>query len=318
MSEALHPSVLDFHSPRRPTTEAFRQLLAWQSAVCTHVQEGWAALLARPVTLQAGKIEPVQYHTALHRLPEDGLGIYFSVSDLLLPAMIVFSGRQVQGLVADLLDLPGDTWPEVKKLTSVEDAMLELLLQKLAEGIGEGWPASTSLKCRYLETTSKPQRTRLFPMGSALFCLRFKIQSRFGEDVCYWLMLKEETERLILDQLGEGAPEETNGPHPDLLALAERVPLDIVVQLGKAELTMSQIAALSVGDVLVLDQLVSRPLVAAIEGTPKWAGVPKRIGSRQALEVTHVVEGDSVAAIAAQSPPATSQKIVAGPAGRRA
>ncbi|SFI36638.1 FliM/FliN family flagellar motor switch protein [Planctomicrobium piriforme] len=293
MSEVVSPSLLDFHSPRRAPTEALRQLAAWQANVCAQVQDGWAGLLARPVTLKSGKIDSAQYHAALQRLPEDGLGVYFSIGDSLLPSMLVFSARQVQALIADLLDLPGGKWPVPAKLSAAEDAMLELLFQKLAEAIGDGWPEDTPLKCRYLETTSKPHRTRLFPIGSPLFSLKLTIDSRFGEDTCTWLMLKEETERLLLDRLGHESPEDRTA-HPDLAALAERVPLDFVVELGKAELSMSQASDLAVGDVLILDQLVTRPLIASLEGLPKWVGMPKRIGSRQAFEVTQVIDSGAM------------------------
>lgn len=296
MSDDVSPSLLDFSTPRRPPTEALRQLSAWQSNVCSLTRDHWASLLSRPVGLTPGKIEPVQYYPAMQRLPETGLGVYFSIGESLLPSMMVFSARQVQALLADLLDLPGGKWPEPARLTAVEDSMLELLFQKLAESIGDGWPGDQALSCRFLETTYKPQRTRLFPVGSQLFALNITIDSRFGEDPVTWLMLKEETERFLLEQLGS-EPADDSMSHPDLVALTERVPLDLVVELGKAELTMSQVAELSVGDVLVLSQLVSRPLIASLEGQAKWVGVPKRIGGRQAFEITQVIESGNIGVI---------------------
>lgn len=291
MSEESHPSVLDFHSPRRPPIEAWRQLSAWQKGVCTHIQEGWAPLLALPETLQPGKIEPLQFDASLRRLPEEGIAVCFALGEEHLPSMMVFSARQIHTLLADLLSLPGETWPEERKLTTVEESMLELLFQKLGEAISEAWPASKPIPCRYLETEAKPQRTRLFPMGSPLLTLKLTIRSRFGEDTCYWLMLKEETEHLLLDHFGEAEIEERT-PHPDLATLTERVPLELVVQLGETELTMSQATELAIGDVLILDQFVSRPLVATLAGQPKWGGFPVRIGSRQGFEVTRVINGN--------------------------
>jgi|GEM_PF-578595 len=289
MSQTDSPSLLDFYSPRRPPSEALRLLSAWQSHVCEHLRDGWGTLLARPVTLTPDKIEPVQYAAALNQLPEEGLGIYFSIGESLLPSMMVLSSRQVQGLLADLLDLPGGKWPAPAKLTAVEDSMLELLFLKLAESVGDAWPGETVLACRFLETTSKPQRTRLFPIGAPLFSLRMTIDSRFGQETLTWLVLKEETERLLSELSLPDGPDDQMA-NPDLVSMIERVPLDVVVQLGKVELSMSQASELSVGDVLILDQMVTRPLVATLEGAPKWIGVPKRIGGRQAFEISHVID----------------------------
>lgn len=296
MTDAPQHSVLDFSSPRRPPTEALRQLSTWQANICAHAQDGWASLLAHPIRMQPGKIEPMQHLAALSRLPDEGIGVYFSIGESLLPSMLVFSARQVQGLVADLLDLPGDQWPEPTPLSAAEDSMLELLFAKVADAIGEAWPGAEPLKCSFLEMTTKPQRTRLFPLGSALFCMRIKLVSRFGEETCTWLILKEETEKLMLDHYRESEVEE-RGAHPDLLALTERVPLQITVELGKVELRMSQASSLAAGDVLILDQFVSHPLVARVAGQPKWAGVPLRIGSRQAFEVTHVIESSTLSSL---------------------
>ncbi len=293
MSQQVDPSVLDFHSPRRPHSEALRQLSAWQSNVCDLVRDSWGGLLSRPVKFIPSKTEPVQYHTALSQLPEEGLGIYFSIGESLLPSMMVFSARQVQALLADLLDLPGGKWPAPAKLTAVEDSMLELLFQKLAEAIGDGWPGDSPLTCRFLETTSKPQRTRLFPVGSPMFSIQVTVDSRFGQDPMTWLLLKEETERQLSELFVPDASDDQMA-NPNLVSMVERVPLDVVVELGNVELSMSQAHDLAVGDVLLLDQLVTRPLVASLEGVPKWLGIPKRIGGRQAFEISHVIDTNTV------------------------
>lgn len=291
MSESPQFSILDFHSPRRPSSQVQRKLSAWHHQVCAQVQEAWATLMARPAKLTARTMEPVQYDRALARLPEDGLGLYLTLGKAVLPSMIVFSGRQVQALVSDLLDVPGEEWPAVRKLTTVEDAMLELMFQKLAESMGDAWPDSQPLPCRFLETTFKPRRTRLFPIGSSMLVGEIVITSRFGEETCQWLMLKDEVEQLLIEHFGDAAQEDGEF-HPALQSLAEKIPVQVTVQLGQADLSMSQAAELAVGDVLVLDQFVSRPLIATIADQPKWAGIPTRIGSRQGFEITHVLDSE--------------------------
>lgn len=289
MSESSRLKVLDFHRPRQPSVEAWRTLSAWHRRACTVAQEHWGALLARPVTLQPGEVEPMQYHQGLSCLPEQGLGVQLTMGERFLPSLIVFSAEQVQGLLADLLDLPGETWPDSKPLTSVERAMLELLFQKLAEAIGEAWPGEEPLECAFIETVDKPHRTRLFRPGSPFFVGRLTVQSRFGESPCFWLMPKEETEDLILEGVDTEQVSQPQ-PHPALQSLTERIPVSVIVELGRVALPMSQVAMLSVGDVLLLDQPIHKPLSARVENQFKWTGSPLRIGSRQAFEITQHIE----------------------------
>jgi flagellar motor switch protein FliM len=289
MSESSRLKVLDFHRPRRPSVEAWRTLSAWHRRACAVAREQWGSLLARPVTVQPGEVEPMQYQHGLSALPEQGLGVQLTIGENFLPSLLVFSAEQIQGLIADLLDLPGESWPEPKGISSVERAMLELLFQKLAEAIGEAWPGEEPLPCAYIEMADKPQRTRLFRPGSPFFVCHLTIQSRFGESPCFWLMPKEETEDLILEGVD---PEQVSQPqpHPALQSLTERIPVSVIVELGRVELPMSQVAMLSVGDVLLLDQPVHKPLTARVEDQFKWTGSPLRIGSRQAFEITHPIE----------------------------
>ncbi|WP_437187504.1 FliM/FliN family flagellar motor switch protein [Planctomicrobium sp. SH668] len=294
MSQTPQPHLLDFSSPRRPPSSAMRQLAHWQSRICDQVQESWGTLLAQKVLVQAASVKSVQLQKGLEELTAEAVGVYFSIGENLLPSMLVIPVRQIHGLIADLLDLPGEGWPVPTPLSAAEDSMLELLFQKFADAIGESWPDTHPLKCNFLETTSKPQRTRVFSVGSALFQLDLKIYSRFGEETCTWFLLKDETEELI--QLHFGTPlSDVRQCHPALEELAEKIPLEIRVELGTVALSMPEASGLAVGDVLILDQIVSRPLIAFVEGQPKWAGNPVRIGSRQGFEVTHVLSREEIA-----------------------
>ena len=112
MSDSPSHRILDFHSPRRPTNEAWRKLSTWLKNSCAQIQDGWSTLLARSVTIHAGPIDPSQFDAALRRLPADGMGISYALGEDHLPSMFIFSDRQIQALIADVIDLPGDTWPE--------------------------------------------------------------------------------------------------------------------------------------------------------------------------------------------------------------
>jgi flagellar motor switch protein FliM len=74
-------------------------------------------------------------------------------------------------------------------------------------------------------------------------------------------------------------------PKSDLEQIALELPVDVVVELGRASLRMSEIAGLQVGDLIVLDQPIDRPLLSRVSGAPRWTGVPCRVGNRQAFDI---------------------------------
>ena len=72
--------------------------------------------------------------------------------------------------------------------------------------------------------------------------------------------------------------------------LAQRLPFELRVRLGRAHLSLQQLSTLKPGDVLVLDQPVSEPLVGEIGGVEKFHLWPGRDGQRQAVQVDEVVD----------------------------
>jgi flagellar motor switch protein FliM len=68
------------------------------------------------------------------------------------------------------------------------------------------------------------------------------------------------------------------------------LPIEIAVQLGSTSITLSQLANLRVGDMVILGQQVSAPLAAYVGAEKKlhvWAG---RVGTWKAIQVESVIE----------------------------
>jgi len=50
-------------------------------------------------------------------------------------------------------------------------------------------------------------------------------------------------------------------------------------------MTMSELAALTAGDVIILDQRIGEPLLATVGDVPVFWGWPGRLGMRQAYQI---------------------------------
>jgi flagellar motor switch protein FliM len=284
MSETTQLQLLDFKHPRKPKKTKWRALARWHQSMCVLTTELWGALLTHETVVTAAKIEPFQCRSAFQQLPDDGFGVHFAVGASRFPSLFVFSRRQLHGLLADILNLEQTGWPEPRKFTRGEQSMLDLMFQRIADAISEAIPGPEATSCAFLGTFDKPERTRLFSQVDEVFVCELQIKSRFGTEPAYWLLPKTETEQLIGAELHEDEAEE-RGIHPGLASLAQRIQVDVVVELGHCDIAMSQVAQLAVGDVLVLDQPIHRPLTAYVSGERKWLGQPLRIGTRQGFEI---------------------------------
>ncbi len=75
-----------------------------------------------------------------------------------------------------------------------------------------------------------------------------------------------------------------------LEALVRELPIEVTVDLGMVELPIAQLARLTPGDLLILNQRVSEPLIARVDSRPKFRGWPGRVGSRQSLQIESLRE----------------------------
>jgi len=66
----------------------------------------------------------------------------------------------------------------------------------------------------------------------------------------------------------------------------EDVPLEVTVQLGGAELTVSRFLGLAAGELVPLDVGRDGPVVVRVEGHPRFLGAPGVAGSANAVRIT--------------------------------
>lgn len=288
MSDPPQLQVLDFTSPRKPRRRQWRALSRWHESLCILTTEAWSSLLNGEVILSPGAIQPHKFRNAVGQFPDECIAIQLEISSERLTSLVIFSKKQLHGLLADLLSIAGEEWPDIRDFTLAESSMLMVLFEAFSTSIANAIPGAEPTTCELLRTIDKPHRTRLFAQEDDVFVNEIEIKSRFGEDVAYWLTPKVRMEELLGEEAHE-FDDRDHGIQPQLEALAERIEVDVVVELGQCDVTMSQVSELSVGDVLVLDQPIHRPLSAYVAGERKWLGQPLKIGPRQGFEIVELL-----------------------------
>jgi len=69
-----------------------------------------------------------------------------------------------------------------------------------------------------------------------------------------------------------------------------RTEFPFVVKLGKAKLKLQELLDLEVGDVLLLNQWVQKPLDIAVDDAVKFRGIPGIRNNRKSIKITQVVK----------------------------
>lgn len=280
---------LDFHKPRRPGLTSFRLLHRWWSEACQRVNESWETLLVQSVQLSSESIETINWLAAVELFPAASLAFSFRLGESEIPVLFLLSGRQIRGLLADLLNQSGTEWPELKSVSPAEASMLNVLCEQLARALGAAWPGESEINCQFIEVVDRPQRMRLFAPRLSLLMGRLAVTSRFGVDEALWLLPKEPIEQLVADQIEPSTVQDQLSVR-NLKHLTQRLPVEVAVHLGETTLSVTQIAELAVGDVLILNQSPFDDLLATVQGKEKWRGRPVSLGHRLGFSITDLIE----------------------------
>lgn len=282
--QAVVPSRHNFHDPRPLPPAMWKALTQWTNDSFHLAQETWQPTLLSPVTLKVDGIDTLELREALALIPQPAIGIHLRIGSGGIPGVLTFSQRQGLGLLADMLGERNTEWPAPRDLTELEESLLGMLCQQLAHAFSESWPGVKPVSCLFDGFVERPHRTRLFLPDATIIVARVGIQSRFGQEDAIWLVPMDEAEQLLRLE-GSAAEGPVTGPSTILEELALELPISLIAELGKTQVKMSDIAALRVGDVLILDQSISRSLPVYVGDRIKFRAQPGRVGSRQALVI---------------------------------
>jgi flagellar motor switch protein FliM len=193
-------------------------------------------------------------------------------------------------LVGGMLGEAIETIPEDRTLTDVETSLVELAIQEWTESLIDSQPCSKPLRCRYAGWRRFQDLTRAFPVQEPVVVVRFELSGSFGSATISWLLSQPAVLQFFshVSECRAAARSAANG----LQDVARRIPVQVVIRLGRANVHVADLMNLQPGDILVLDQRVTEPLAAEISGTLKFRGWPGRIGTRQAFQIAGWAKSD--------------------------
>jgi flagellar motor switch protein FliM len=227
----------------------------------------------------------------LNELSDGTLGYQLVLAES-TPTLLAFPRRLLLGLVLGMLGDSCTELPAERELTVVEESLTEFLLQQSIQPVLlETWPGGEPLSVRLGGKEPRPRFTRMFGSEPDLVTFSFVVRGPFGEQQWLWLT----PQSFIYKHFRVSPPAETPGKGKLSQAaqselLVRQLPVELAVLLGRAELSVSSLAQLQVGDLLVLDRRISESLEARVSGRNLFRVWPGRKGNRQAIRVESSME----------------------------
>ncbi len=293
---ALKTQKYDFSHPDLLSREQARSLRT--------LHEGFAQVLAKRLSTEfltnvsatVVSIDHLTYAEFLVLLPSPTVLAVLEVPELDGAVAVELNPNVAFAFVDRLLGGEGKPIGRVRALTSIEQGLMQRVLHKCCHELAAVWAPVKRLEFRLQSLEANPELARVVGPNEmvVLVSLELRMNDVSGMmNLCLPYVVMEPA----IQGLGQGGMSQRNpnerggGARKTLERNLAAAPLELEVELGRAELTLREVLALEPGDVLRWTAATADGAVGYLEGVPRLAGAPGRSGGRVAMRVTAVHAG---------------------------
>lgn len=253
------------------TSEKLRLEVVCDCVAVEQIRFGnWLKQLVDPVAIFVLRLPPLD-HTAL-----------LSISTSMLYSAV----DRILGGTGRVKDVPPD-------LTSAEYTVADAFVGPCLDHICRSLESVGELSWEIEQRLSNPSAAQILGAHEVAVSLYFQVSgtSLLGDMRMVIPYASLEPHMSGLSRSRVAAFNLEPGEMKDVVASAiGEVDLDMTVQLGEAGLTIRDLMSLAVGDVITLDKRAGDPLLAPVQGIPKFQGTVGRRGRRLAYQVQSVIQ----------------------------
>lgn len=278
----------DFRKP--PPGDLILRLTGWLTEACRRTVAVWGRLLPFPATWTLGSVALSTAAPTMAALPDDAVG--FRIVPKGDPGAAFLFALPRPLLLALLAGMMGETPPELpadRDLSPAEASLSEFCLRELfLSPLSAGWPLAGGLSV-VAEGPAPPGTVWRIPPSAPVLLAPLTLTAGFGEVATPLVFPRAATFDRLTAIPTPPDPPTSASDRKHIESLVLEMGIDLSVVLGTADLTLSEMARLKPGDLLVLRQKVSEPLEAEVSGSPKFRVWPGAVGSRAAVQIQSTV-----------------------------
>lgn len=284
----MTPTPFDFQNP--PPGELERQVAEWLTATCRVASASWTDRLCYPVEVRPGAIVPGTAIATWRAIAEPSLGFSATLASPAVGHVLFTLHRPLMlGLITGLLGETPTALPDDREPGDLESSLFDYIARDFfLDPLEKGWPLADPPRLT-AGPTGAPRSVWRGATSDRVLSATLLVSTPFGEYPIAlilsrsgpWTRLAEAPRRDELEAPFDRTSVET---------VVRAMQVDLSVVLGTADTTMSELAQLQAGDVIVLRQRVGEPLDGFVSGAHKFRVWPGAIGLRAAVQVQSQVE----------------------------
>jgi len=242
-----------------------------------------SSLLRRVVGVSALSVEMMKFGEFLKTLPVPTSLHIFRMDPLRGSAIFVVESKVIFALVDILFGGSGQSSFKIegREFTAIENRLIKRAVLSALTDFEKAWKSILDVKIGHQRSEINPQFAHIVPLTDVVVVVHFEIEMEYSSgivSVCipYSMLEALEVDREWANRFKEGL-------------MSSRV--ELIVELGRSEVSGKEIVDLKKGDVIMLDRYRVDPLDIFVEGVQKLTAFPGVYKGSSAIQIAGTIQG---------------------------
>jgi flagellar motor switch protein FliM len=245
-------------------------------------------------------IEQISYGDFIASVDNQSILVIFSMDPLPGSGIVQMDLNLAFSIIDRLLGGPGWFPAKLRDLTDIERTLMQRFIARMLNSYRESWNYLLTLSLKIEALDSNPQFIpRIIPLDQivAYVTCELKVGDKTGTmNFCLPFLVLQSISAQLSDfqwspsvVAGRGMTEDDIA---QLVKNVERAEVEFEVELGRTVVSLRDLIALQVGDILLLDELTSEPLIARINDQEKFKVYAGRNRDQLTVQIVDIIQGE--------------------------
>src|SRR5215212_10745338 len=270
--------VYDFKRPERVSKDQMRALEALHEGFARNFGAALSGYLRTIVEISVASIEQLTFSEFIHALPNPTCFNLLSAKPLDGQMCLEISPLIIYPIIDRLLGgSSADLFIPQRPLTQIEQRLVQRITDRATHHLSEAWTNLTPVNFKVDDFESNPQLVQIVPPNETVVVVGFELKmgNRAGTmSLCIPYNVIEPIMGVLAAQ-NWFSYQRKGGQEDHLRKLTRNVSnarVEMRAFLGQTTITMRELMALQVGDLITTDKPATRDVLVQIEGKNKFYG----------------------------------------------
>ena len=278
-AEALGYQTYDFTRQERIVQVKMPAMEVISDAFMRAVRTSLSNTLRRIIDLTSAPLELERFGAFVRTLPVPSSLQIFRMAPFRGNALIVLEPKLVFTMVENFLGGTGtrNVRIEGRDFTAIEQRLIRRVVNLLLGDLEKAWHSLQPLNVQYIRSEINPQFAKICQPEDVVIINRYDVdmdRAVGSITVCIPMSNLESVKGKLLTTYQREQSDEDINIKRILSENIKNIPVDFVVELGRATISAGEVMELVVGDIIQLERRTDDPLPVFVAGERKYMGTP--------------------------------------------